>query len=327
MQASTAPVRRWRAISHRAFLALSVLLIAVGVSAATPVPKAGAPTTVARADPSAAPSETGPSLPVGAITNVVFVRPDGCSAAACSVLLDIYVPIGTGPFPTVVLVRGGPTGAGGRSYLDSFAGELARSGLIVFNADMRDIASKGGGYPQAFDDVACAVRFARTWSFAYGGDGKSVTLVGHSLGGFVGSVVALDAQPFSGDCLASGSGRPDAFVGLSGNYNLSDPKVANDLEVFFGGSPEATAVARSASDPFNYATGSRIRVYLLAGTADQTVNPAAAVDLDGYLTGLEWDVRLTLVPGATHDSIIRPAGAGPESAALVTEATRAAAAG
>jgi len=53
-------------------------------------------------------------------------------------LLDIYVPNGPGPHPTVVLIRGGPSGDGGRAYLDSFAGGLASVGLLVFNADYRD---------------------------------------------------------------------------------------------------------------------------------------------------------------------------------------------
>ncbi|MFI5259369.1 MAG: alpha/beta hydrolase family protein [Candidatus Limnocylindrales bacterium] len=345
MQSSTARVRRWPAIPRSVVLAISALLLAACSSAAgeSAISTPHHPASVASAaivasevsavyggsaaDPIAAGSETGQVLPGGVITDVTFVRPEGCSAAACSVLLDIYVPRGSGPFPTVVLVRGGPTGAGGRGYLDPFASELAESGIIVFNADMRDMASKDGGYPEAFDDVACAVRFARTWSFAYGGDGSSVTLVGHSLGGFVGSVVALNSAQFTGDCLASGSGRPDAFVGLSGNYNLSDPKVANDLQVFFGGTPEETAEARSASNPFNYATGSPIPVDLVAGTDDQTVNPAAAVSLNAYLTERGWNVTLTLIPGATHNSIIVPTGAGPQSMAVVERAVESAAAG
>jgi acetyl esterase/lipase len=322
MHTSTAPVRRWRAIRRGASVAILALLLgACGTTLgapAMPVATPGATTLSAAAS-------ADESLLSGVVTNVPFVRPTGCDAAACSVLLDIYVPAGTGPFPSVVLVRGGPTGAGGRGYLDAFASELAESGLIVFNADMRDIASKGGGYPEAFDDVACAVRFARTWSFAYGGNGASVTLVGHSRGGFVGSVVALDPNEFTGDCLAGGSGRPNAFVGLSGNYNLDDPRVANDLQVFFGGMPAVTSEARAASNPFNYATGSQIPVYLIAGTNDTTVNPAAAEALDSYLTDQRWNVNLTLIPGATHNSIIVPSAAGPDSLAAILEATASAA--
>jgi acetyl esterase/lipase len=235
-------------------------------------------------------------------------------------MMDVWIPAGTGPFKTVVLVRGGPTGAGGRGYVEPFAYQMAQAGLLVLNVDMRDISADGGGYPEAFQDVACAVRIARTWGPLYGGDG-SATLVGHSLGGFVGSVVALDPNQFNGSCMATiGSGRPDAFVGLSGNYDLDDAKVAGDLEKFYGGSAADTADERDVSNPLTAATGSEIPVFLLAGTNDTTVNPAAAVAMNKYLTDLGWPVSLTMVPNATHNSIIVPTQNGPDSLAVVLDA-------
>lgn len=259
------------------------------------------------------------------IRNLDFARPPECADAECSVQLDVFVPAGPGPFRTVVLVRGGPTGPGGRGYVEPFAQQLAAAGLLVFNADMRDIAATGGGYPEAFEDVACAIRYARTWSPYYRGDGASITLVGHSLGGYVGSVVALDPTEFDeGGCLATGSGRPDAFVGLSGNYDLTAPSVAGDLSKFFGGSPQDTAGARNAGDPFSYATATPIPIRLVAGSADRTVPPSAAVALDAYLTVLGWDVDLTLVPGGTHQSILDAPAQGPTSVQVVLGATQAA---
>lgn len=261
---------------------------------------------------------------VEVLQDVDFARPPECASSDCSVQLDVFIPAGTGPFRTVVLVRGGPTGPGGRGYVAPFAEQLAAAGLIVFSADMRDTAATGGGYPEAFEDVACAIRYARTWSPQYGGDGKSVTLVGHSLGGYVGSVVAVDPTEFEGGCLADGSGRPDAFVGLSGNYDLTAPSVANDLVKFFGGSPDDTFDARTASDPFNYAAATPIPVRLVAGTADTTVPPIAATELDAYLTNLGWNVDLTLVPGGTHQSILNATDQGATSVRAVLEATQAA---
>ena len=260
----------------------------------------------------------------GVIKNVPFARPVGCELADCSVQLDMFIPAGTGPFRTAVMVRGGPTGPGGRHYVEPLVEELVGEGFIVFNADYRDIAATGGGYPAAFEDVACAVRFARTWSSAYGGDSQTVTLVGHSLGGYVGSVLALGSQKFQGGCPSTVSGRPDAFVGLAGNYDLTASSVANDLTKFFGGDATETAEARAESDPFADVTAASIPVRLIAGTADHTVNPAAAVSLDDYLTQRLWNVKLTLIPNATHDTIIRPTGDGPISARVVLEASKSA---
>lgn len=283
--------------------------VAAQLKAASAAPTATAPRTASSPVspiPTVAPTQA--ALPASSslylVPNLPFTRSVDCGGSSCQVLLDVYVPAGAGPFPIAVLIRGGPSGFGGRGYLDPFASQLARSGILVFNADYRDVASQGGGYPTAFEDVACAIRFARAEAGKYRGDSGPVTLVGHSLGGWVGSVVALDPTEFKGGCLANGSGRPDAFVGLAGNYQIESGKNASDLSVFFGGSASATATARASSNPFSYATGTPIPVRLIAGTADATVDPAASVALNSFLKGRGWDVILQLIPGATHGSII-----------------------
>lgn len=278
---------------------------------ATPAGSAGATPTVAPPwmlpsfDPAVAGQSSYRQSGFATVLNVPFTSPVVCGSATCQLRLDVYVPVGQGPFPTAVLIRGGPSGFGGRAYLDSFAGELATRGVLVFNADYRDIAGSGGGYPAAFEDVACAVRFARSQASSYHGESGPVTLVGHSLGGWIGSVVALDDAEFGGGCLAGGSGRPDAFVGLAGNYQISGGANDSDLLTFFGGGPADTAAARSSSDPFAYAGGEPVPVRLVAGTADTVVDPAASTALDDFLMSRGWNVGLTMVPRASHMSILR----------------------
>ncbi|MFI5259368.1 MAG: alpha/beta hydrolase family protein [Candidatus Limnocylindrales bacterium] len=270
-----------------------------------PIPTAGPQQVVESQAPRAPVAAAYGVRGVDFVGNVPFTQYVSCGQYSCQVQLDVYVPTGPGPYPVAVLVRGGPGGLGGRTYLDFFASELASRGVLVFNADYRDTATQGGGYPAAFQDVACAVRFARSDAGLYDGDAGPVTLVGHSLGGWVGSVVALDPTEFQGGCLAGGSGRPDAFVGLAGNYVLEAGEVSSDLATFFGGSPAQTAKTRAASNPFNYANGSQIPVRLVAGTSDGTVNPAASVSLETFLATRGWNVTLQLVPGANHMSIMR----------------------
>jgi acetyl esterase/lipase len=243
---------------------------------------------------------------VSVISNVYFTQPVSCGGSTCQVALDIYVPDGPGPYPTVVLVRGGPSGLGGRVGLSGIASQLASDGLIVYNADYRDLANGGGGYPAAFQDVACAIRYARATAPGYGGDGV-VTLVGHSFGGFVGSVVALDPAEFTGGCLKDGIGRPDAFVGLAGNYDLNYN--LSDLAEFFGAGA-AQSTARASSNPFNYGTQSPIPVRLIAGTSDNTVDPEDSVELNAFLQAKGWDVSLDLIPNGSHMSILDGAAGG-----------------
>ncbi len=325
MHITTAGRRRWPQVPRRtaAYLFVGLLVTSATVAAsvgaaaqgrpAAAVPSAGASGSAVA---SAHPASVAP--PVTVIRNVPFVRPQGCFTDDCSVLLNVDVPTGSGPFPTVVLVRGGPTGPGGRGYLDAFAQEMAQAGCSSSTptcATWRPLRLSG-----RLQRRRLAVRFARTWSGSYGGDPASVTLVGHCCGGSGSWRRSIRAEA-TGDCLWQGSGRPNAFVGLSGNYNLDDQKVAKDLAVFFGGTPDQTSEARDAGNPFNYATGSAIPIYLIAGTNDTTVNPAAAKALYAYLSDVKWDVSLTLVPGATHSSITVPTTDGPASLSVILAAT------
>ncbi len=288
----------------------------------TPVPIALPTLMAAVASESLIPGTT--PRPARTVSNLAFTHPVDCGSNSCQVRLDVYQPAGVGPFPEVVLVHGGPSGLGGRAGLSAFARQIAAAGYVVFNTDTRDNAAIGGGYPGAFQDLACAVRFARASADEFGGDAARVALVGHSLGGFVGSVVALDDDELGANCLADGSGRPDAFVGLAGNYNLDAPEVSGDLHEFFGGAAASTAAARSASDPFNYALGTPIPVRLVAGTSDGTVNPSASVALNAFLTQKGWDVSLNLITGATHVSLVRSTAAGQASLEAIRQAVAAA---
>lgn len=272
-----------------------------GSSAATTTTPTVAPPVASASGYAPAPGLP-PDQPFGykVVSDVPFTTDVECGGHSCQMGLDIYVPGGKGPFPTVVLV-----GPSGRGYLAGFAADLANLGILVYNANFRDVAGEGGGYPAGFEDVACAVRYARTDASQHGGMAGPVTLVGHSLGGWVGSVVALDQDEFVGGCLSGGSGRPDAFVGLAGNYQIDSGENSTDLYNFFGGSAADMAGVYAVANPFNYATGTSIPVQLVAGTDDETVDPNQSIALDSFLIKRAWDVTLTMIYGGGHVSILR----------------------
>jgi pimeloyl-ACP methyl ester carboxylesterase len=156
--------------------------------------------------------------------------------------LNEYAPVDPGPWPAVVLVPGSGGKADWTEVLPNVPTMLAEQGVRVYAIDYpayqpeTAIKDKGRGYREMADAVACAVRFARARASASGNDDARVALVGFSLGGGIGSQVALagesidsrwDAYAASGGgparqvgCeVSKGSTRVDGLVGIAGAYD------------------------------------------------------------------------------------------------------------
>jgi acetyl esterase/lipase len=258
--------------------------------------------TLAQLDPASVPYA---GWPTTVVRNVPYTTPVDCGGYSCQLPLDIYVPGGPGPHPAVVLLRGGPGTIGSRNYLADYALYLASLGLLVFSPDTRDMYWSSGGYPVSFQDASCAVRFARARSAAYGGDAGPLTFVGHSFGAYIGAMLSLNATEYaSAACLFGGSGRPDAFVGFAGCYDVGSEDVASEFGTFFGGWGPSTNTARAAANPMGVPLSDRIPVRILAGTLDVSVDPHASAMLTDYLARRGWNVALALVPGANHMTVL-----------------------
>lgn len=255
----------------------------------------------------------------GAAFGIPFTPQVDCgSTGPCQLMADVYHPVPTaaspapppGGWPLVVAIPGGPSAPGGRGGLSPLASALAIRGAVVVLADWRESAQYGGGYPTSFNDVACAIRFARAEASHYGADPSRVTLVAHSFGGFAGAVVALSPKPFqplAGQCLNStGSGRPDAYVGIAPVSTLA--AIGGDfLPAFFGGVRTDRPAVWDAADPLllAQAPGSQpVPVRLVVGVADPTVPPQTVAPLADVLQASGRDFELIAIAGATHEDIL-----------------------
>jgi acetyl esterase/lipase len=228
----------------------------------------------------------------------------------CVLHIDTFAPPTTKRLPVVVMIPGGPVAPGNREYLWTLARFVAGRGAVVFTADYRSGPQWGGGYPQTFADVGCAIRTARARAATLGGDPSRVTLVAHSFGGFPGSVTALSTRDFAADepeCLAPlGDGRPDAFVGAGAIYGFDH--IGQDfLELMLGGTRDEVPEAWEATDIATLveAPGHRTpAVRLLAGTEDHVAPITTADEFAALLRTAGIDVTVTAVEGAGHDAIL-----------------------
>lgn len=227
----------------------------------------------------------------------------------------VYLPDDPAGAPVAVLVHGGGWVAGHPDSIAPLGRALADRGFVVFNASYRT-ALVAGAFPGMFDDVACAVRFARTRAGELGASDQ-VALIGHSAGAHLGAVVAFTADAFGEGCPWEGSSIPDQFVSLAGLFRLDS--VAPLMEALLGGDRATVPDAWDSVDPFEHlAAATGVAVTLVHGDADRIVPPVSSVELGDAIEEAGGRVVVEILEGADHMSVIDPATV----ADLITNLTR-----
>jgi len=229
--------------------------------------------------------------------------------------LDVFRPAAGRGLPVVVTLHGC---CGSRSNLAPLAARLAENGTVVYNASWRGTDSAGGGYPGAYEDAACAVRFARATAGAYGGDPRRVALVGWSDGALVGAVTAAAGDDFAGGCRAGGDAGtaeavPDSFVALAGFFGwtpardgtVGAPWVNDRTTHFFGGSPADVPMHWSVGNPYTHLERRRLLpIRLVVGQDDPLLVDSQCFARAARAAG--HPVGLVVAPGAGHQTVIAP---------------------
>ena len=243
---------------------------------------------------------------------VAYANHDGVS-----LLGDLYLPAGAGPFPALVAVHGGGWQAGARNAFQFWGPYLAERGYVLFAISYR-LAKKGQKmFPQAVNDVLAAVQFVRGSAGQIKVDPERIGLFGASAGAHLASLAALGgASPlFKGaypqDAHVAVSTKVKALVGVYGVYDLAEmwqryllqsPR-ENNIENFMGAAPMDDPRLYFDASPINYATfaNNHIGVLLSVGTEDDLVIRSAHTD--AFLLRLKqanFFVRPCIVQGAPH---------------------------
>jgi acetyl esterase/lipase len=254
-----------------------------------------------------------PALPaVDTRTNIAYATHDGVT-----LLGDLYLPPGGGPFPALVAAHGGGWQAGARSAFQYWGPYLAARGHVLFAVSYR-LAKKGHkAFPQAVTDLLAAVQFVRGSAAQINVNPERIGLFGASAGAHLAALAALGAEsaPFKNaypaDAHAALSSKVKAFIGVYGvydvvemwqRYQLQSPR-ENNIENFMGCAPMDDPQRYFEASPVNYATfaNNQIGVFLSVGTEDDLVNRRAQTD--AFLLKLKqanFFVRTCIVQGAPH---------------------------
>jgi acetyl esterase/lipase len=225
----------------------------------------------------------------------VTVTRDVAYADGARGTLDIYAPrASAAPAPVVVFFYGGGWVSGSKNMYRFVGATLAARGVMTVIPDYRLYPQVR--FPAFMQDAAAAVAWTRANAARFGADPNRLFLMGHSAGGQIAALLALDGSYLRADGMSPG--EVCGVIGLAGPYDFL-PLDTDTLKAIFG--PEAE---RPRSQPINYVSPQAPPMLLLAGQDDDTVDPGNTMRLAARLRNAGRPVDDMLYPGVGHKTLI-----------------------
>ena len=197
--------------------------------------------------------------------------------------------------PVVIFFYGGAWVKGRRIDYGFVGKAYAARGFVVVIPDYRKVPAVR--FPAYVEDGAKAVRWTHDNIARYGGDPDRILLAGHSAGGYIAMMLALDRHYLMAAGVNPKSIR--AVAGLAGAYNFYPFTSARAVAAM------GNAADPGQTQPITFARRDAPPLWLATGTADTEVEPRNAITLaarEGALGN-----RTTVLreyPGLTHNDLI-----------------------
>lgn len=237
-----------------------------------------------------------PSPPMRVIQDVEY--DDGPGADPALNTLDLYLPEGRNNFPLVFYVHGGRWRVGNKvtPELEVLVSVLTRLGWGVASTNYR--LSPAVKYPTHIEDVARAFAWVYTNADRYGIDAERIVIHGHSAGGHLVSLLALDTSFLEAEGIPAAAIK--GVIPTSGIYDLPhwpEPgQVPTGLEQGFG-SEQATLQRAS---PINHLTASAPPFLITYTDNDLYLLPEQAHNFYSAFLRRGLTARLVEIPDRFH---------------------------
>ena len=209
--------------------------------------------------------------------------------------LDVYRPTKprATPAPVVIFFYGGSWNSGDRADYRFVGQRLAAEGFVVVIPDYRLYPAVR--FPAFLEDGAAALHWTQETISSYGGDPRALFLMGHSACAYNAMMLGLDRR--YGAAAGFDAEHVCGIVGLAGPYDfVFDSELLRGI--FGPAKPPAEAL------PVTFAGAPAPPVLLVAGKADQTVNPQNSVSLARHLEAAGNPVRLLEYPNLDHVDVV-----------------------
>lgn len=228
-------------------------------------------------------------------TDGVVVTTDVSYGAGPRHTLDIYAPpLAAAPAPIVVFFYGGGWASGNKAMYRFVGATLAAQGILTIIPDYR--LHPEVRFPAFMEDAAAAVGWAHAQGARLGGDASRIFLMGHSAGGQIAALLALDPNYL--DAVSMAPRDLGGVIGLAGAYDFVPAEPAAFAAIF---GPEADW---PNSRPVNHVTGGAPPMLLLAGGLDATVEPGNTRRLAARLRAAGGRVREVVFPDMSHMAMV-----------------------
>lgn len=205
-------------------------------------------------------------------------------------MLDVYAPKDAKGAPVFVFLHGGAWRFGDRTLYPPLGNFFAKHGIVTVVPSYR--LAPQSKFPAQAEDAAAAVAWAWRNIGRYGGDTNRFFVGGHSAGGHLAALVALDRK-----LLAAHKLTPDIFkgvLGLSGVYDLREAEGA--LASVFGKEPAGLL----AASPLAYLAKTAPPFLLSYCQWDYYSLPNQARQFHAALKDKGLPVTLEYTPGENH---------------------------
>ena len=234
--------------------------------------------------------EIQPTPQIRMIADIPYRAVGDRSTARCA--LDLHLPAGVLKPALVIWMHGGSMTSGDKAdeFNRKIGAGLCRLGFAVAMVNYR--LSPGAKFPAYVEDAAAAVRWAVKNAESHGIDASRIYLAGHSAGGYLALLAALDLQFF---------GKDKAIKGI---ISISGQTVTHTTVLGERGAVGGAIVVDEAA-PLYHAHSTPLRILLLAADQDVPGRVEENQLLEATLRKLgSKHVVFKIIPDRDHMSIL-----------------------
>lgn len=228
-------------------------------------------------------------------TNLVYYNGPGFNPQKH--VLDIFSPKDLPNAPVLFFIHGGGWRSGDKSIYPFFGRTFAQQGFVTVVISYR--LTPEVQHPGHIQDVARAFAWVYKNISQYGGNPNQIFVAGHSAGGHLAALLALNKKYLQAEGLST-----DLIKGVSpvsGVYNITALAGFNDV---FTSDPET----RRDASPVAQVSDKQPPFLLIYAQNDLPTLDAQAVELSKLLQQKSTEAKTLLVPNKDHISIIGSIG-------------------